>query len=128
MSVVMNRAPSVEMTLLNRSFEVTTSLVLVVTSVTWMIHSVAACYDLHSSGFRFARAIRNNDAQVCGFAIRWHFVPVDEATSVCSFDFFVALEQTTDFIAERLLPVESVAALAQLRAFCAKSSIRVNCL
>ena len=32
MSVVMNRAPSVEMTLLNRSFEVTTSLVLVVTS------------------------------------------------------------------------------------------------
>ena len=32
MSVVMNRAPSVEMTLLNRSFEVTTLLVLVVTS------------------------------------------------------------------------------------------------
>ena len=99
MSVVMKRASSVEMTLLNGSFEVTTSLALVVT-LPGQLTSLPPTAILCSSGFRFARSIGNNDAWVCGFAVGWHFVPVDEATSVGSFDFFVALEESADFVAE----------------------------
>ena len=44
---------------------------------------------------------------------------MDEAACVGPFDFFVALEQLTDFVAERLLPMEAVTALALLRVFCA---------
>ena len=42
---------------------------------------------------------------------------VDEATCVCSFDFFVAFEQTADFVTERLFPMEIIAALAEFGAF-----------
>ena len=77
----------------------------------WIIDFVASYCDSNTAWLFLSWVIGHNNSDVGCFAIGWHFFVVNESAGVGSFVFFVALEQSPEFVAHSFFPQLSIARL-----------------